>query len=184
MVAKTMTTGTLDAALPFSANSTVDYLDPVTPIPSDWAEEHFVVEELIKAARRSDLGLASSYEAGLTSEDVESVTDARHSDEFYPGAHEYNFDIDDYCISRGGFDESEAERIALEEYHQARLEEDRITAENRERARFEMSLIAERAMAERRRLDRAAIDQAQIEALNASIEQWTSVEWPDEQLRA
>lgn len=181
-----MTTGTLDAIPPVSSDMAAALVVPETPIPTEWAEEHYIVEELMRNAGRGDLVLASRHDSGLVYENPDAVTDARHADEFYPGASDYNFDIDDYCISRGGFDASEAERIALEIFHQQRLEEDRINLEQRAQARFAMELMQERAMKERRRLDKVKADEearARVNPFDSVLEEWTNTQWPDEQLR-
>lgn len=168
-VAKTMTTGTLDPP----------------HMPPEWVEEHEVVRQLMEAEGRIDLALASRHDSDLANKDIEPVTDARHPDEFYPGASDYNFDIDDYCISRGGVDEMEAEQMILEAFHRERMEEDRRMLENRERARFEMELIRERAMAEGER--RGLVRESErvrtpVNPFDAVLEEWANLEWPDERV--
>lgn len=158
---------------------TTGTLDPITPhVPTEWLDEHVLAEALLNAIQQEALTLAS--------EGLDSVTDARHPDELYPGASDYNFDIDDYCISRGGMDESEAERMELERYHRERTEEDRIMLENRERAQFELQLMIERAMEERHRLDRIAAEEqarARVNPFDDVLNEWADVEWPDELAR-
>ena len=185
IVAKTMTTGTLDAAPPpASSSATAGPSDPVIPVPTEWAEEHFIVEQLMKDAGWQNSALASRIDTGVAPEVLEPVTDTRHADEFYPGAYDYNLDIDDYCISRGGFDASEDERIALEMFHQRRLEEDRINMEQRSRARAAMELARTLAIIARERSDRLRAEErarGRGNPFDSELAEWETREWPNEQ---
>lgn len=188
-VARTMTTGDLD---------------PAPSIPPEWTEEHFIVTALMESMAGRDVSSANrllqdlrtdntitlvedrsaAIQQGLADFDAVSLTDSVLPGEFYPGAHDYVLDIDDYCIERGTRDQPESERAEMERFHQTRLEEDAAYLERRERVRTEMEAIRQRAMAEGRRLDRVRAEErrrARVNVFDEDLEEWSSTVWPDEE---